>query len=206
MTRTMTNYSRVPWICALTWVCVASPSCVWATGNMDLTNKYAWAENIGWLQFKGVDPDYNVRTVAFDRQPQGTSNWWLALHNVAEDYDEGDTLLAWQEYVADTDPTNSASFFYITLISKLPLATVTFLSSSRRYYALQRRDNLLAVGWTNVMTQTDIQGAGGLDSLQDTTAAARQFYRVGVKVLPSVRLEESESTIIARGGWGAFCL
>ena len=60
----------------------------------------------------------------------------------------------------------------------------SFPSSSRRYYTLQGRDNLLAGDWTNVTAQTDIQGAGGLDSLQDTNVTPRQFYRVGVKVSP----------------------
>ena len=144
----------------------------------------AWGENIGWVRFKGTAPDYNVRTLAFDKQPHGTPNWWLANYAVTESYDEGDLVPAWQEYVADTDPTNPASFFRVEAISGLPSTTVTFPSSSRRYYTLQRRADLLAGDWTNVATQAGIQGKGGVDSLQDTTAAAQQFYRVEVKVAP----------------------
>jgi hypothetical protein len=144
----------------------------------------AWGENIGWVRFQGSAPDYNVRTLAFDKQPRGTPNWWLDLYNVTEDYDDGDLVPAWKEYVADTDPTNAASYFHIVSISKLPLATVYFPSSSRRYYTLQRLDNLKTGSWTNVMAQTDIKGTGGLDSLQDTTAATQRFYRVKAKVAP----------------------
>ena len=146
----------------------------------------AWGENIGWVRFQGNAPDYNVRTLAFDTQPLGTPNWWLALYNVAEDYDEGDNVPAWKEYVADTDPTKAASYFHIVSISNLPptLYFVSFPSSSRRYYTLQSRDDLRVGNWTNVTAQIDIPGAGGLDSLMDTNVATQQFYRVGVKVSP----------------------
>jgi hypothetical protein len=154
-----------------------------ATGRLDGD---AWGENIGWVRFKGSAPDYNVRTLAFDAQPLGTPNWWLTLFNVTESYDEGDSVPAWKEYLADTDPTNPLSYFHIVSISNLPPAQrfVSFLSSSRRYYTLQSRDSLLVGGWTNVTAQVGIQGAGGLDSLQDTNVTPRQYYRVGVEVSP----------------------
>jgi hypothetical protein len=144
----------------------------------------AWGENIGWLRFKGAAPDYGVRTLAFDKQSQGTPNWWLDLHGVSENYDEGDLVPSWHEYVADTNPTNPASYFQVAVISNLPLVTVCFTSSSRRYYTLQQRADLLAGDWTNVIAQTDIPGAGGPDSLQDTTVATQRFYRVAVEVAP----------------------
>jgi hypothetical protein len=37
-------------------------------------------------------------------------------------------------------------------------------------------------GWTNVPTQTDIPGNGGLRSLADSNAAPHKFYKVGVTV------------------------
>ena len=145
----------------------------------------AWGENIGWVRFKGTAPDYSIRTLAFDKQPQGTPNWWLALYGIGDESNIGiKGIPAWQDYVADTDPTNPTSYFRIAAISNLPSATVYFPSSSRRYYTLERRDNLLVGDWTNVPTQTVIPGGGGLDSLQDTTVATQQFYRVQVKVSP----------------------
>ena len=154
-----------------------------ATGRFDGD---AWGENIGWVRFQGNAPDYNVRTLAFETQPLGTPNWWLALYNVAENYDEGDNVPAWKEYVADTDPTKAASYFHIMSISNLQqtMYYVSFPSSSRRYYTLQSRDDLRVGNWTNVTAQIDIPGAGGLDSLMDMTVATQQFYRVGVKVSP----------------------
>ena len=151
------------------------------TGRFD---GYAWGENIGWLKFKGSTPDYNVRTLAFDTQAQGTPNWWLALKGVAEGYDEGDDIPAWKEYAADTDPNDAESYFCISGVSNSSPAVVSFLSSSRRYYTLQRRDNLLSGVWANVPSQTAVQGAGGPDSLQDTTVSTQQFYRIEVQVEP----------------------
>jgi len=147
-------------------------------------NGNAWGENIGWVSFKGTAPDYNVRTLAFDRQSQGTPNWWLALHSVVESYDAGDGVPAWKKYVMDTDPNVAGNYLRITAISNRPCATVTFPSSLRRYYTLQRRDDLQAGDWTNVVSQTGIPGSGDLASLQDATATNRQFYRVEVKVTP----------------------
>jgi hypothetical protein len=146
----------------------------------------AWGENIGWVRFKGASPAYNVRTLAFDRQPQGVPNWWLAYHNVGESHDAGDGVPAWKKYIMDTDPNVSGDYLRVTAISNLPTATVTvtFNSSARRYYTLQRSAYLQTGEWTNVVTQIHIQGVGGQDSLQDTTASNRQFYRVEVTVTP----------------------
>jgi len=161
-----------------------------ATGQLD---GYAWGENIGWIHFKGNAPVYNVRTWAFDKHPLGTPDWWLSLYNVDETSNpDSDPLLAWQEYVADTDPTNPESFFHIEaisyvsneVISNLPPTIVSFQSSPRRFYTLIRSDDLKSGIWTNVPNQTGIQGTGGLDSLQDTNTPPRQFYRVDVKLTP----------------------
>jgi hypothetical protein len=77
-----------------------------------------------------------------------------------------------------------ASYLRITAMNQPPLANVYFESSARRYYTLQRRQDLLTGSWTNVTGQTGIQGVGGLDSLHETEAADRQFYRIEVKMTP----------------------
>lgn len=145
----------------------------------------AWGENIGWVSFKGTSSDYNVRTMAFDKQSRGTPLWWLMNYGIGDE-DDADIkgIPVWQDYVADTDPTNPDSYLHITAISKSPAVTVYFPSSARRFYTLQRRDNLLTGDWTNVAEQIGVQGDGGLDSLQDTAPATRQFYRVTVTVSP----------------------
>ena len=152
-----------------------------ATGRF---NGDAWGENIGWVRFKGSAPDYNIRTLAFDKQHQGTPNWWLTYHAVEENYDAGDGVPAWQKYIMDTDPNVQGDYLRITAISNLPPATVTFRSSTRRYYTLLRRDDMQTGGWTNVLNQTDIPGGDDLTTLQDANATTQQFYKVEVKVTP----------------------
>ena len=63
--RTMTVSLSVLWRGALAMACLAG-TCAWAevSGNIDPTNKYAWAENIGWIHFENTSPAYNVETTA----------------------------------------------------------------------------------------------------------------------------------------------
>jgi len=49
---------------------------------------------------------------------------------------------------------------------------------------LTRREDLTAGGWSNVVGQVSMPGAGGGQTMQDTNAAARAFYRVEVTVEP----------------------
>jgi len=49
---------------------------------------------------------------------------------------------------------------------------------------LTRREDLTAGGWSNVVGQVSMPGAGGGQTMQDTNAAARAFYTVGVEVTP----------------------
>ena len=145
---------------------------------------HAWGENIGWISFKGISPWYNVRSLAWASQAHGAPNWWLDHYGVTEDYDDGDGMPAWAEYVADTDPTNARSYFRIAAVSPLPVDTVTFMSSARRYYTLQRCTDLCTGPWSNTVDQTGIPGTGGLTSLCDTNPAPEAFYRVDVHVTP----------------------
>ncbi|MEI8242975.1 MAG: hypothetical protein WCI17_06880 [bacterium] len=119
----------------------------------------------------------------------GTPHWWLAQYGLSTNdvgalHEDGDGAAAWEEYVADTDPTNPASRFAIAAISNLPLAQVSFTSSPQRFYQLQWRESLTAGAWTNVNEQGPRIGAGGLDSLQDTTARSQSIYRVEARLSP----------------------
>ncbi len=148
---------------------------------------HAWGENIGWVKFSGETPAYGVRTLAFDRQPKGTPNWWLVNHGVDEDYDAGDDVPAWRKFVMDTDPTVAGDYLRITSISNAPAVEtdVAFTpASTRRYYTLTRRADLTEGGWSNVAGQVSIQGIGGDQTLQDDDPADQRFYRVEVKVSP----------------------
>ena len=94
---------------------------------------------------------------------------------------DADPASNYEEYVALTSPTNSASYFKITSISNHPQATVYFESTGFRVYTLQSCSNLLNNTWT------DVPGAGPLKgcclSLSDTNQPAKgPYYRVKVQI------------------------
>ena len=127
-----------------------------------------------------------MRTLAFDTQAQGTPNWWLDHHGVAEGYDAGDGVPAWQKYVMDVNPTVASNPLHITSLSNAPAARmVTFTpASTRRYYTLTRREDLTTGGWGNVLGQVCVTGVGGAQTLQDTNSGAQACYSVRVTVAP----------------------
>ena len=87
----------------------------------------------------------------------------------------------YHEYVADTNPTNALSYFQIQSISNATGVAVFYPSSSSRKYTLYYRTNLTSGMWTNIPSQTDIPGSGGMDKLTDPSpAGAQRFYRIGV--------------------------
>lgn len=120
----------------------------------------------------------------------GTPHWWLAGHGYAGDFDaaeasntDGDPFTAGQEYVADTDPTNPASFFQILEIDSGPPAVVTFEpGSSARIYTFQFTEDLVGGAWSNVPGAFPRLGAGGEDAMQDAGNPARPTYRLQVDV------------------------
>ena len=124
---------------------------------------------------------------------QGTPYLWLdqyslvtnANYTVADLTDtDKDGYTAWQEYVADTNPTNAASLFRIVAVSNLPPWKVYFEGSSTgRQYTLYWTTNLVSAGWTNDPSQLSIWGHGGVDALTDTnTSAKARFYRLKVTI------------------------
>jgi hypothetical protein len=94
---------------------------------------------------------------------------------------DGDGFTTLQEWIADTSPVNTNSFFQVRAISNGPPVAVSFLSSSSRLYTLWSSTNLPAA-WAPVPTQVNIQGNGGSLELQDTNGLPAQVYRVSVTV------------------------
>ncbi len=96
---------------------------------------------------------------------------------------DNDTFSAWQEYVADTDPTNAASYIRILAINPGPPATVTFTpASAMRVYTLQSATNLINAVWSDVPGQGPRPGAGGADAMSDDAGSPARFYRVRVEL------------------------
>ena len=95
---------------------------------------------------------------------------------------DGDLMTTWQEWQADTNPTNATSCLRITSISPGPPASVTLQTSASRLYTLLGRTNLTEGPWTPISGQTDIPGTGDLLNLADSDPAPSKFYRVSVRL------------------------
>ncbi len=123
----------------------------------------------------------------------GTPYLWLDQYSlvtnanyVAADLTDTDKdgTTAWQEYVADTNPTNAASLLRIVAVSNLPPWKIYFEGSSTgRQYTLSWTTNLFSGSWTNDPSQLPVWGHGGIDVLTDTnTSAKARFYRLEVTI------------------------
>ena len=113
---------------------------------------------------------------------------WLAQYGLPADADpdgnpDGDAFTTLQEYVADTNPTNAASFLRVTALDPGSPVAVSFEPASvARHYTLQSTTNLVGGVWENVSGQGPRSGAGGTDTMTDTGTAPARFYRVKVEV------------------------
>jgi len=95
---------------------------------------------------------------------------------------DADLLNTFQEWTADTDPTNAASVLRITAISPGPRVSVSLQSSAARLYTLESCPDLSTGPWTPVSGQTDVPGTGGLLTLSGATTSPSRFYRVSVRM------------------------
>jgi hypothetical protein len=105
-----------------------------------------------------------------------------ALEIAAVNTPDGDSFNTFEEWVADTDPTNALSCFRIESVVFGSPVTVSFLSSSNRSYSPLSCSSLNGGVWTNVAGQADVRGSGEMMALRDTNALPRRFYRVEVRL------------------------
>jgi parallel beta-helix repeat protein len=157
---------------------------------------------------ESVDPDGNPRPL--DGNGDGTAAWdmgayefllatadtngdgipdgWTQSHGfspidpgVATGNPDGDSYDTFNEWLADTDPRDAQSFLDITSFNSSPAAVLRLQTSASRRYTLYSSSSLAPADWTPVPGQIDVQGSGGILSLTDLTAGAREFYRIGVR-------------------------
>jgi hypothetical protein len=96
-----------------------------------------------------------------------------------------DAQTSFQEWLAGTDPRDPLSFFRIEALELGPPVTLFYRSLTGRVYTLYAAPDLgSGVGgstlWAPLPGQAAVPGTGGLDSLTDTNALGRRFYRVEV--------------------------
>lgn len=121
----------------------------------------------------------------------GTPHWWLDHHYPGQtDFDalaladaDEDGYFAWEEFVADTDPTDSGDYFLIATAPAMSPAIAYFTSSSTRLYSLMACHDLLVGDWSNVPGAGPRLGLGDGDSLEDTNVPPiGWFYLIQVQM------------------------
>ena len=108
-------------------------------------------------------------------------HYFGSLTNATDSDPDADGLTIWEEYVADTDPTNPASRLRIEALTGLDAAPmVEFDSSTARLYRLWGAAALESGLWSNLTPA--VTGSGAALRLEDPAASTQRFYRVGVSL------------------------
>lgn len=127
----------------------------------------------------------NVMNPTGDLDGDGLPNYWEEQYGtitglVASADDDSDGFSNFQEYIADTNPTNAASFFEMSGFLASTNQTVSFTGSTGREYQVFYTTNDLAdtnLVWTAAHTNL-VWGAGTNSSITVTNVADKAFYRL----------------------------
>jgi hypothetical protein len=111
----------------------------------------------------------------------GTNDWDAA----AVSDTDGDGAMAWEEYYADTDPTNSLSVLKVSGVqSRQALLDVYWASRTSRTYAVLATTNLFG-GWTLPPRTSGVPGdASGTNTYTEAPGSDNIFFRIKVEQGP----------------------
>jgi hypothetical protein len=132
----------------------------------------------------------DIGAYEFQSPSSAISFSWLEKYGLSSDGSadyadsDGDGMNNWQEWIADTNPTNSASNLRIVGISRTNSATtVTWQSVSTRNYSVERASQLSSSASSFSTLATNVPGLADVTSYTDTNAvgAGPFFYRVLVR-------------------------
>ena len=136
------------------------------------------ADNVGNLCDPDIDGDFlpNDWETAY-----GFDNFSPAPF-LAETYldPDGDGLFNVDEFICGTDPTNSASGFWVTGITEGGGQRVVFPSATGRTYAIQFSTALVSDSWADLFT--NISGSNVQTTVIDPASGMGRSYRVRAKM------------------------
>jgi hypothetical protein len=114
--------------------------------------------------------------------------WWLESHGLTNQYNsavlsdsDDDRLLAWEEYMCGTDPTNSASFLGMTGLSfSNTVVQLAWVGGSSVVQHIECKTSLTdpAEEWVAIYTNTPPMGVSNV--LQQASTNDSLFFRVTV--------------------------
>jgi hypothetical protein len=120
-----------------------------------------------------------------DLDGDGIPNYWEQQYGTttgltASANNDSDGFTNYQEYLADTNPTNSASFFAIDSLVAQADQTVTFIgSTARQYQVFYTTNDLAATNLTWLAAHTNlVRGAGTNSFITVTNTDDKAFYRL----------------------------
>ncbi len=160
------------------------------TGDM---SGYAWGGSLGWISLTNMSAHVktdklDVGQIADNGLPLAWQILMTGSTNILAggdaDYD-GDGLTDYQEFIAGTHPTNSASKLNIAEIAILEddLIRISWDMAGGRIYQVQTNANLLNTnGWGYVFPAWINSGTGGVyeADLEIPTTVTSLYYRVRV--------------------------
>ncbi len=132
---------------------------------------------VSWIQSVVVD---------YDTDMDGLPDWWEtafagdALSMAAADNADGDGFTNYEEWLADTVPTNSASFPWIGAYTNA--AQVAFGSSSNRQYQIEYRLDLADTNGVWGIEVPWFPGAHPQTEKTVTTLSSNRFFRLRVRL------------------------
>ena len=108
------------------------------------------------------------------------ANFGGSLTNNGSGDNDGDGVNNYAEFIADTSPTNAASYFdFVLLTNALPHYPV-WPTSAARFYDLEGSTNLAAPAWVGIAS--NLPGTGVAMSHPDAADATSRVYRARVKL------------------------
>lgn len=123
----------------------------------------------------GGDTPYDIWADGRGMDPEGP------LGGVDDDYDS-DTVNNYDEYLADTDPTDPDSVFTAAGAAVTLHQVMTFPASTNRRYSLLWKSEIGDAAWLPVLEA--VQGTNSIMSLTDTNQRTRAYYRLEAELLP----------------------
>ncbi|NCC50109.1 MAG: hypothetical protein EOM20_02725 [Spartobacteria bacterium] len=101
-----------------------------------------------------------------------------AIPSDAEEDPDQDESVNVEEYIADTNPTDSNSFFSVAAFSNGLNRNLYFLGSTSCVYSLEYCEDMTSGIWTGVEDQTNQAGTVGINTLTDTNQTPFRSFRL----------------------------
>lgn len=115
-----------------------------------------------------------------------TPQWWLASHGWTDDFEnvssgdqDEDELFTWQEWIAQTDPTNAADVFVVTRPAPGGEYVIEWPSRSNRLYTIYWQTNLVE---TPGVLADDLEWPQASYTDETHSVEERVYYRVRVRL------------------------